>query len=337
MGERVLGILMVAGAAVALLIVAVPPGTGGSQAAVAVCAGIALTVGVVFLRRASRGRTAPTWVLASGALFGTALITVASLLGPFEGAGTADTQILFLWVAVFSFYFFPLRVALLELAAIAIAYAWLLAELAPGDVAPTRLAVTIGTLLICGILVAQLRASLEDAVEAAEERARRDELTGTLNRGGLNERAAAEFSRALRTSEPIGFLLVDLDDFGMFNEVQGPAAGDDLLRHVAGSIERSTRGVDAVARLGADEFGVLLPGTDLEQVEEIANRLISDLAETWDGAVLTTISVGGCCGPAEGHTLADLWLAADRALEVARIGGGDLARVGRDPIKSIAG
>ena len=335
--ERTIGALMLAGPAIALLTVLLPPPAEHSEAAVLACGAVALVFGVMLLISASRGRSWPMWGLGVATMLGTAMIAIATWSGGFEEAGTADNEMLFLWVSLFAFYFFSTRHALLQLAAIAVAYGLLLSGLNNPEEAPTRFVVTIGTLLVSGLLVAYLRQASEGAVADAEERARRDQLTGALNRSGLNERAAAEFNRALRDDEPIGFLLVDLDQFGTFNEVQGQSAGDDLLRHVAGSLADSTRGVDAVARLGGDEFAVLLPGAGRDNVEEIAERLISDLRESWQGPALTTVSIGGSCAPAGGHTLADLWRTSSRMLDVARELGGDIARVARDPLAHVEG
>jgi diguanylate cyclase len=242
---------------------------------------------------------------------------------------------LFFWVALYSFYFFRTWHALLQVAAIAVAYGLLLGGNTTAEEAPTRFLIVIGTLLVAGLLVARLRTTMEGLIDGLERQARRDQLTGALNRRGLDERAETEFARAAERGEAIGFLLVDLDEFTMYNDVQGQPAGDALLRHVAGALRSSARAHDCVARLGGDEFGVLLPAVEPDEVEEIASGVLTGLRGSWAGTALTTVSIGASCGPAGGHSLAELWRSADRALEVARRTGGNQARFARDPLPAV--
>lgn len=333
--ERVLGLLMLAGGVMAFIAVLMPPGAAGSEQAVMLCGALAIVAGLLLVTAADRRVAVPTWALGLGALLGTALIGVSTWAGGLGQTGTEDNEVLFLWVSFFAFYFFSLRHALLQLAAVAATYALLLSGSSDWAAAPTRFVVTVGTMLVVGLLIYRLRGATERTLAAAEERARIDELTGVLNRRGLAERAAVEFARSRRAETPVGFLLIDLDQFAMYNELQGHEAGDALLRHVGEVLADSTRGVDAVARLGGDEFGVLLPGADAEELERVGTRLFVALRDSFkDGAVLTTVSVGAACGPAAGHSLGDLWRSADRALSVARATGGDQFRVARDPLRS---
>jgi two-component system, chemotaxis family, response regulator WspR len=166
---------------------------------------------------------------------------------------------------------------------------------------------------------------------------RRDDLTDVGNLRLLEERAVEVFVKGTRERTPVGFMLVDLDQFSMFNDLQGQPAGDEVLRHVAETLRQAVRGdQDLVARLGSDEFGVLMPGADSDEVERIAIRSVEALRKSWDGAALTTISVGATSGPAREHSLPDLWRSAERALQVARQTGGDQARLARDPVSSEA-
>ncbi len=196
-----------------------PPAATGSDAVVIAVGAIAAAVGAALLL-ARRELGDP--VLALVALLGTALITVATSEGGFDGTDTADNQMLYIWVCLFSFYFFRLRVALLEIAAVGVAYAWLLSGqgIPVGD-AVTRWTVTMTSLLIAGGLVARLRRSNDGLVSELTDRARIDPLTGLLNRDALEERAGVEFARARRGRGPVAILVADIDHFKTINDSLG--------------------------------------------------------------------------------------------------------------------
>ena len=187
---------MLAGGALAGITVALPPAATGSDAAVVALGALAAVVGTVLVLL---GRELPEWQLGLVGVLGTALITVATYEGGFDGTGTADNQMLYIWVCLFSFYFLGLRTALLQLGAVGLAYAWLLSQqqIAGGDAA-TRWVVTMTALLTAGLLVARLRRSNDRLVSELTSRARIDSLTGLLNRNALEERAALEFAHARR-------------------------------------------------------------------------------------------------------------------------------------------
>lgn len=334
--ERTLGILMIAGAALAFATALLPPAAEHSETAVLACGALAMLVGLGGIAAAQRRVSVPEWALGLGALLGTTLVALATWAGGFDATGTEDNEMLFFWVALYSFYFFRTWHALLQVMAIAVAYGLLLGANATAQETPTRFIIVIGTLLVAGLLVARLRTVMESLIDGLERQARRDELTGALNRRGLDEAAAEAFPKASEAGRPIGFLLIDLDEFTMYNDLQGQQAGDALLRHVAGAIRSSVRSEDVVARLGGDEFGVLLPTIDPDEVEEVASDVLTGLRQSWAGAALTTVSIGASCGSAAEHSLADLWRSADRALEVARRTGGNQARFARDPLPSVA-
>ena len=92
--------------------------------------------------------------------------------------------------------------------------------------------------------------------------ARRDALTGVANARAFLEAIDRELARMRRTASPLILAYVDLDHFKKVNDSLGHAAGDELLREVAGRLTESLRSVDLVARLGGDEFALLLPDTD---------------------------------------------------------------------------
>ena len=106
-----------------------------------------------------------------------------------------------------------------------------------------------------------------------------DALTGLLNRRQFDQVYEREWMRAWRTRQPISVLFIDADHFKSFNDRYGHGAGDELLRSIADVIERGVRlPGDVVARYGGEEFVVILPDTPVAQAEEIAQRLVHDVA-----------------------------------------------------------
>jgi diguanylate cyclase (GGDEF)-like protein len=102
--------------------------------------------------------------------------------------------------------------------------------------------------------------------------ARHDPLTGALNRRALKD-VLGQAQARLRRGQPFAWIALDIDHFKRINDELGHAAGDAALRHVAELLRTECRGVDAVARLGGEEFGVLLAGGDLDAATALAERL----------------------------------------------------------------
>lgn len=107
----------------------------------------------------------------------------------------------------------------------------------------------------------------------------RDPLTGALNRRGLEEAFAVECARAARYDSPLSLLMLDIDRFKALNDSFGHVAGDRALVHLVTVMLSSLRPTDSVARIGGEEFAVLLPGTDLPEAGGAAERLQRELAE----------------------------------------------------------
>jgi diguanylate cyclase (GGDEF)-like protein len=111
------------------------------------------------------------------------------------------------------------------------------------------------------------------AYENARIEARIDGLTGLYNYRWMIESLAREIRRAQRFGQALSIVMVDLDGFKPINDAHGHQAGDAVLRHVAGRIRSVLRHVDSAARIGGDEFLVLLPGTDAEGAANVSEKI----------------------------------------------------------------
>jgi diguanylate cyclase (GGDEF)-like protein len=130
-------------------------------------------------------------------------------------------------------------------------------------------------------LATQASIALENARlhEVVREQAVTDELTGLVNRRRFVEALESEIARASRLGAPLSLLFADLDDFKRVNDCRGHAAGDDALRTFADLLRDALRGIDTAARMGGEEFAVLLPGTELEGAAAVAERIRTELSD----------------------------------------------------------
>lgn len=154
-----------------------------------------------------------------------------------------------------------------------------------------------------------------------------DELTHLPNRRELNTRLQMEWNRSRRSGAPLALLMVDIDHFKRYNDVNGHLLGDRALTGVARVLKQNTRQVDTVARFGGEEFVVLLPGEDRDSAAAVAEKLCRAVArnqfprmETQPGGHLS-ISVGVASHPEDAADPQDLLHCADLALYAAKEGG----------------
>ena len=138
----------------------------------------------------------------------------------------------------------------------------------------------------------RLEAERERLLASVQELARTDPLTGLPNRRVWNERVDEELRRANRTREPVTIAMLDLDDFKTLNDTRGHAAGDELLRDIATRWRTQLRDIDLLARVGGDEFRLLLPNCSAGEEQPVLRRLCTEMPEgrtfsvgvaRWDG------------------------------------------------------
>lgn len=123
-----------------------------------------------------------------------------------------------------------------------------------------------------------------------EELAATDDLTGLANRRHFHQQLAREIETANSCRSPLTILLVDIDDFKATNDAYGHARGDEVLREIAGAIRSSIRPSDTAARVGGDEFAIILSRTTAHQARGLANRIASTIEAVGGHAVSTGIA-----------------------------------------------
>jgi diguanylate cyclase (GGDEF)-like protein/PAS domain S-box-containing protein len=166
------------------------------------------------------------------------------------------------------------------------------------------------------------RKSLE---ERLQQQATTDEVTGVTNRRRFLEVAHDEIRRARRHARPLALALVDIDHFKDLNDAHGHAAGDLVLKVLADVCQRNIREIDVFARIGGDEFAMLLPETGRDKAYEVVQRfclaLASEPVELGGRSVAITVSAGIAGLAKEADCLDALLKRADQALYRAKAAG----------------
>jgi diguanylate cyclase (GGDEF)-like protein len=147
-----------------------------------------------------------------------------------------------------------------------------------------------------------LLAYQESATASLRDLALTDSLTGLANRRAYEERIEEELLRAQRMGRSLALLLLDVDHLKQMNDTFGHAAGDQLLRAVADVLRGRTRGIDLAARIGGDEFILLLPETDRTGAMVALERLTDGISEQRIQGRTIQISAGVAVYPDDGRT-----------------------------------
>lgn len=160
----------------------------------------------------------------------------------------------------------------------------------------------------------RIEAEREELLGQVQDMARRDPLTGLPNRRALEEVLPREMARARRALSPLSLAILDIDYFKQYNDAHGHLAGDEVLRACARAWDSALRAEDTIARVGGEEFLVLLPDTPAEKAAEIIERL---RMKTPMGQ---SCSAGLACWD-YAETIDDLLSRADKALYLAKASG----------------
>lgn len=159
---------------------------------------------------------------------------------------------------------------------------------------------------------------LETALVEVTKASVTDSLTGLKNRRALVDKLEEERIRSSRYDTPLAVLLIDIDNFKMYNDLQGHRGGDAALKQVAKVLSESCRAMDFPARFGGDEFVVVLPNANLPEALPVAERIQHTIqVADWHGPPLT-VSIGAA---SDSDPSTDLIVAADAALYRAKHDG----------------
>ncbi len=180
-----------------------------------------------------------------------------------------------------------------------------------------------------------LAARLQDANRQLEEQATIDFLTRLNTRLVFAARAAVEFDDWKRHRVPLSILIMDVDNFKHRNDSYGHAAGDEALRLVGRVLQGAIRTGDVAARLGGEEFGVILPSTDLQGARNFAERFQRLLREQDAGPAALTVSIGVASADAGVPSWEMLLSHADEAMYAAKKTGKNKAIAYADQLMAV--
>jgi diguanylate cyclase (GGDEF)-like protein len=274
---------------------------------------------VVFALLMVVGPKLPRWGLALLGPLGVALIGYALLTTP----GPGDAAVLYALPVFWTTFFFGRRGAVAILACVGLGHAITLLALPASDAYPGRWLDVMVAMCGVAIVVLVLERRNEVLLERLAYEARTDPLTGLLNRRGFDEHATRELAHAGRDQPAIALAIFDIDHFKLINDRFGHVTGDRVLVHLAQVLTSQSRAIDVAARLGGEEFAVLMPGSDEAGARAFAERVREALAA--DGGdelpkVRVSAGITATTLPMDVHVLLER---ADQALYAAKRGGRD--------------
>ena len=268
----------------------------------------------------------PDRALAAMPALGVLTVTSGVLLVP----PITGTPMFYLWPVLLAAYFESRRTLTVTLLAMAGSLGGVLLAL-PDEQARFILWVdTVIGLTLAGAVVSVLRSRLDEAVGRLYRSAMTDPLTGLLNRRAFDEALAAELGRAGRAGSAVTAIVFDLDHFKKINDELGHAAGDETLRRFAAVLTAEARAGDIVARLGGEEFVVVLAGSDEDGAAQYAERIGRTLQQlTLRHGRQVSVSAG-IARLMPGEPERSLLTLADQALYAAKDAGRNRVAVWRE-------
>jgi diguanylate cyclase (GGDEF)-like protein len=249
------------------------------------------------------------------------VVLIASALATTPGAG--DGAILYVWPVLWTTFFFGPRGGVAIACIVGVAHAVTLLVLPEASSYPGRWLDVMASVSVLVLLTTILvRRNRELLAQLADE-GRTDPLTQLLNRRGFDERAEIELTRARRDGSSIAVVMFDIDYFKRINDEWGHDAGDAVLARTSAILAQQARDIDVVARLGGEEFAVLMPSCDAEGAASLADRTRDAVAGAQAAGLPAVRMSAGLAAAEAPATVQELLQAADVALYRAKRSGRD--------------
>jgi diguanylate cyclase (GGDEF)-like protein len=247
------------------------------------------------------------------------VVLIAYALTATTGAG--DGAVLYMWPVLWTTFFFGRRGAISIVACVGAAHATTLLLLPAASSYPGRWVDVMVSVSVVAVVILTLVHRNDLLLTRLADEARTDALTGLLNRRGFEERAVFELAHARREAHPIAAVMFDIDYFKRINDERGHEIGDRVLARIGGLLAAHARDIDVVARLGGEEFVVLLPGCASYDAAVFAERVRAALAAD-DGAGLPVVRVSaGVLSALAPSNIEAMLQGADAALYSAKRAG----------------
>ena len=261
------------------------------------------------------GERAPDWAYMVVVAVGTLLVSLGIVSnGERHGGAAGGDEMYYLWAVLYAAYFLNRWQTATQVALVGVSYAVVLVIVDPGDVAMSRWISTVGLVAGAAMVVRLLSERIEALVASLGQAARTDALTGLANRLAYEETYERELARMDRAGGGFALLLADLDQLKAINDRDGHGAGDEALCAVGDALRDTMRGSDFAARIGGDEFAVLLPGTDRADANHFGERLARALCQRGPDERPFGLSYGVAIPGEDGSELHEVMRAADEAL-----------------------
>ena len=278
-----------------------------------------VVVFILFFVLMAVGQRLPRRALALLGPLGVVLIAYALSTSP----GPGDGAVLYALPVFWTTFFFGRRGAATILVCVAVGHAITLLALPAADSYPGRWLDVMVSVTGVALVVLVLERRNELLMSRLADEARTDPLTGLLNRRGFDEHASRELAHLGRDGHPIALVIFDIDHFKHINDQWGHMVGDRVLAHMARLLNSESRVIDVAARLGGEEFAVLMPGGHQAGATAFAERVRGALSAT-DCSDVPEVRVSAgitvAVDPLDVQTMLER---ADQALYAAKRGGRD--------------
>jgi diguanylate cyclase (GGDEF)-like protein len=267
------------------------------------------------------GPRLPRWALAGLGPIGVATIAYALTTTP----GAGDGAVLYILPVLWTTCFFGRRGAVAIVVCVGVTHAITLLLLPAASSYPGRWVDVMVSVSVVAVVILTLVQRNDLLLMKLAEEARTDSLTGLLNRRGFEERSALELAHSRREGHAIAVVMFDVDHFKRINDGWGHEMGDRVLVRIGELLATHARDVDVAARIGGEEFVVLLPGCTSADAESFAQRVRDALAAGQSAGLPNVGLSAGILAAVTPSTIEAMLRGADLALY-------DAKRAGRDRI-----